>query len=882
MAYVQIDFEDLEFFEKCGGGAFGSVYRARWKSQDKEVAVKKILSLGKEASILSMLSHKHIIKFYGAVNSQPNFCLVTEYAASGCLYDHLANNKLNFDQILRWSTEIALGINYLHNEAPVKVIHRDLKSKNVVICSNLTVKICDFGTSRFLNNTTKMSLVGTYPWMAPEVIQSMPISEACDTFSYAVVLWEMLTQEVPFKGLDGIQVAWLVVVEGERLTIPSSCPETFGKLMKKCWLTDPKERPNFHEILTELKAMGKDASLQQETDSFIEQKRIWSNEIEATLSRLKKLEKDLTVKEKELHEREVRVLQKEKEIIEQQSVSKVLDKHDVNAWTENDVCLWLQQVAQNSGHKDLVTYLQLFQDNHITGRRLVVLTEENLVALGIESFGHRIELMEQICHLRSESESMMHFPPLRSKDDVTTNGYPSSQPQQQLTLILLFGNHCRMEKSSQEHKWKMFVEIDGDENALLLVKSVTFFVKHTSDVQTLNQPPYVMSSWCTSNPGAAPVVECTVNYENEVKKPRNTKYVHTVLLKESGSTRTKTVHLTLKQSAGSSARGNNRLDGPSSQSPTPPGSPCVTKASGSRRSSFSNPPPPLLNAVRSKQDPFPVTWAQKVAFSGPSSPEKRPPTRVVPSATTPTTRSPPDSCPWSASVSTKSHKGNPSNWDASWISDSSPKPRSSFSPSDPTQGQSSQQHQSSRGRRGRGRGARGGGHRDQSYQRSFSDSKYAGRGSYARDNEAIKERMIASEGATRVARRKSSEVARLYSQQKETRARNDRGTPNGMNASDSTSSSSDAADRDNAPGNDTSSGWCTVSHQRTHREGAGTTNSQRNDRRTFDKRAVDEGRGTRRGGYQGRGNQGRGDRGRGTGGPRGRGRGRGRGGRGSM
>lgn len=880
MAYVQIDFEDLEFFEKCGGGAFGSVYRAKWKSQDKEVAVKKILSLGKEASILSMLSHKHIIKFYGAVNSQPNFCLVTEYAANGCLYDHLTSNKLNFDQILQWSTEIALGINYLHNEAPVKVIHRDLKSKNVVICSDLTVKICDFGTSRFLNNTTKMSLVGTYPWMAPEVIQSLPISEASDTFSYAVVLWEMLTQEVPFKGLLGVQVAWVVVQEEERLTIPSSCPEKFAKLMKKCWLTEPKERPNFNEILSELKSMSGDASLQQETDSFIEQKKNWSNEIDATLSRLKRLERDLTNKEKELREREVRVQQKEKKINELQSISKVLDKHDVNAWTENDVCLWLQQVAQNSGHKDLVTYLPLFQDNHITGRRLIVLTDEQLVTLGIESFGHRIELMEQIVHLRSESESMMHFPPLRPMDDVTTNGYASSQPQQQ-TLILLFGNHCRMEKSSQEHKWKMFVEVDGDETALLLVKNVTFLVKHTSEIKTLSQPPYVMSSWQTSTPGAAPVVECMVNYENNVKKPRSTKHVHTVLLQESGSTITKTVHLTLKQSTGSSARGNSRLDGSSSQSPTPPGSPCVTKASGSRRSSFSNPPPPLLNAVRSKQEPFPVTWAQKVAFSGPSTPVKRTPTRVVPSATTPTTKSPTNISPWSASASSKSFKGYPSNWDASWISDGNPKPRTSSSPSDLTRGskqQSSQQYQSSRGRRGKGRGARGGGHRDQSYQRSVSDSKYAGRSSYVRDDRAIKERLVATEGAIRTPPRKSSEVARLNPQQEETRAHNDKGTTSEMNTSGSTSPSSGVTDRDNTQGNGTSSEWCTVSHRKTHREGTGTTNSQSNGRRTFDKRSVDEGRGNRRGGHQGRGNRGRGDRSRGTGGPRGRGRG----GRGSM
>lgn len=56
MAYVTIDFDDLEFFEKCGGGAFGSVYRAKWKSQDKEVAVKKLLSLGKEVNLRFPLS----------------------------------------------------------------------------------------------------------------------------------------------------------------------------------------------------------------------------------------------------------------------------------------------------------------------------------------------------------------------------------------------------------------------------------------------------------------------------------------------------------------------------------------------------------------------------------------------------------------------------------------------------------------------------------------------------------------------------------------------------------------------------------------------------------------------------------------------------------
>ena len=77
-------------------------------------------------------------------------------------------NSFTFDRILK-ASKTFLGMNYLHEEAPVKVIHRDLKSKNVVISADMVAKICDFGASRFLTSTTKMSMAGTFPWMAPEV-----------------------------------------------------------------------------------------------------------------------------------------------------------------------------------------------------------------------------------------------------------------------------------------------------------------------------------------------------------------------------------------------------------------------------------------------------------------------------------------------------------------------------------------------------------------------------------------------------------------------------------------------------------------------------------------------------------------------------------------
>uniref|UniRef100_A0A8C7L9E1 Mitogen-activated protein kinase kinase kinase 20 n=1 Tax=Oncorhynchus kisutch TaxID=8019 RepID=A0A8C7L9E1_ONCKI len=310
-SFVQIRFDDIHFYENCGGGSFGSVYRARWISQDKEVAVKKLLKIENEAEILSVLSHRNIIQFYGAILEAPNYGIVTEYAGGGSLYDYLSSaesEEMDLGQVMTWAMEIAKG---------TVTIHCRIYFKPVVVTADNVLKICDFGASRFHSHTTHMSLVGTFPWMAPEIIQSLPVSETCDTYSYGVVLWEMLTREIPFKGLEGLQVAWLVVEKSERLTIPSSCPTSFAELMRKCWVTEPKERPMFKHILTTLESMSNDSKLPEECNSFLHNKAEWSCEIEATLERLKKLERDLSSKEQELKERERRLKMWERKLIEQ-------------------------------------------------------------------------------------------------------------------------------------------------------------------------------------------------------------------------------------------------------------------------------------------------------------------------------------------------------------------------------------------------------------------------------------------------------------------------------------------------------------------------------------------------------------------------------------
>uniref|UniRef100_A0A9J8B1E1 Mitogen-activated protein kinase kinase kinase 20b n=1 Tax=Cyprinus carpio carpio TaxID=630221 RepID=A0A9J8B1E1_CYPCA len=289
-SFVQIRFDDVRFYENCGGGSFGSVYRAHWISQDKEVAVKKLLKIDAEAEILSVLSHKNIIQFYGAILEAPNYGIVTEYASRGSLYEYLSSadsEEMDMDQVMTWAMDIAKGMHYLHAEAPVKVIHRDLKSRNVVLTADNVLKICDFGASKLVSHTTHMSLVGTFPWMAPEVIQSLPVSETCDTYSYGV-----------------------------RPTIPSSCPASFADLMRRCWIAEPKERPQFKQVLSTLETMKNDSKLPRQCNSFLHNKAEWRCEIEETLERLKQLERELSCKEQELAERERRLTEWENRLME--------------------------------------------------------------------------------------------------------------------------------------------------------------------------------------------------------------------------------------------------------------------------------------------------------------------------------------------------------------------------------------------------------------------------------------------------------------------------------------------------------------------------------------------------------------------------------------
>ena len=173
---------DLEFI---GTGIEGSVFHGKLHGQD--IACKRVKTK-EETNIkhLKKLNHMNVIKFRGVSVAPPLFYIVMEYCAYGSLYDVLKRRReissyTKPTQVLDWSRQISTGVDYLHSN---KIVHRDLKSPNILFFDRNVLKISDFGTSKELVNRKSqiMSFNGTSAWMAPEVIRQEPCSLKIDVW----------------------------------------------------------------------------------------------------------------------------------------------------------------------------------------------------------------------------------------------------------------------------------------------------------------------------------------------------------------------------------------------------------------------------------------------------------------------------------------------------------------------------------------------------------------------------------------------------------------------------------------------------------------------------------------------------------------------------
>ena len=192
---------------------------------------------------------------------------------------HHTTTQLEYRRRLKMGIDVSKGMAYLHSATPA-IVHRDLKSPNLLVDENFTgllsptpqlpnrnsfdacvlqlactltdrfcaVKICDFGLARFKENTFVQTIngcAGTPNWMAPEVLRNEPFDEKADVFSMGVILWELIMRREPYKSMQPLQVIAAVVFQGKRLPQP---PNTDPRSVHPT----PSVHPNFHPTQDQL------------------------------------------------------------------------------------------------------------------------------------------------------------------------------------------------------------------------------------------------------------------------------------------------------------------------------------------------------------------------------------------------------------------------------------------------------------------------------------------------------------------------------------------------------------------------------------------------------------------------------------------------------
>ncbi|CAL0331946.1 unnamed protein product [Lupinus luteus] len=208
----EIDTNHLIYANRVGSGSFGDLYRGTYCSQDVAIKVLKperistdmLKEFAQEVYIMRKIRHKNVVQFIGACTRPPNLCIVTEFMSRGSLYDYLHKQRgvFKLQSLLKIAIDVSKGMNYLHQN---NIIHRDLKTANLLMDENELVKVADFGVARVQTQSGVMTAeTGTYRWMAPEVIEHKPYGQKADVFSFGISLWELLTGELPYSHLTPI------------------------------------------------------------------------------------------------------------------------------------------------------------------------------------------------------------------------------------------------------------------------------------------------------------------------------------------------------------------------------------------------------------------------------------------------------------------------------------------------------------------------------------------------------------------------------------------------------------------------------------------------------------------------------------------------------
>jgi len=268
---MQLSRDELKFGKMVGSGITAEVFKGSWLGQSVAIKVLKVsgrktaqlkqeVAFLRETAVAAQVSHKNLVQLHGLVFDAQPYLLVTEFCFGGTAFNLLHDSGLELAmwQKLKMTCDVACAMEYLHKFRP-QIIHRDLKSLNLLMASTVEnqcdvphVKVSDFGLAKMKDDADwgKMTVeAGTFHWMAPEVATGR-YDEKADIYSFAMVLFEIICQEIPFEELEPNEVL-PHAMDGNRPdleAIPPGCPKEISTLMEKSWNHTPQERPSFTDI----------------------------------------------------------------------------------------------------------------------------------------------------------------------------------------------------------------------------------------------------------------------------------------------------------------------------------------------------------------------------------------------------------------------------------------------------------------------------------------------------------------------------------------------------------------------------------------------------------------------------------------------------------
>ena len=254
----RVSITDFEEIKPIGNGVSATVFYGRDKRNNQEVAIKKfkfakmngskLQSFQREVAVLATAIHPAVVRLIGATESMP-FCIITEWMPNSSLYHDLhVHHHLDQTGKTIAAFDIARGMQFLHS---CQIVHRDLKSLNVLLDINYHIRICDFGFSRHATDTSLMSQnIGTPHWMAPELLStSSNYTSKIDVYAYGIVLWELATGQTPYSGMDSHYIIQQVLSNDIRPSLPPDINPAMRDLITQCWDRNPDVRPSFDEIV---------------------------------------------------------------------------------------------------------------------------------------------------------------------------------------------------------------------------------------------------------------------------------------------------------------------------------------------------------------------------------------------------------------------------------------------------------------------------------------------------------------------------------------------------------------------------------------------------------------------------------------------------------